>query len=668
MNGIKYIINIEWKRFWRPRNIILLTLFVIIALYFLMDGLLQYNEVIKIKEEFKNIEQQKIEKFRDYNFYGNFGFRIFFVPSPVSVFFHNSGKFFILTANLNVSERLDIDVSLKGKGMIREKSFPYSDFAGIYCLVGILLVLLYGFEGLRDREYLKFLSYKKGINNVFSKLFLARLLIINLFFLAIILLAILLVMIFGIHLSVADFLFLAIFFGFWLLISFIMSVIGAIAGSINHRGNGLIALFITWFLLVFLIPNVINNISASNAGAIPSNYRNELDILTELWNFEKIADEKVGKFSEELRSTKAENELVDDFLENQYKNMQRIEDKLENITAEKIKAEQKLEMVLPTSFYNSVRSELSSKGYGSIAAFYRYAKELKHRFSMFYRWKKFQTKETKVENFIKGEENIYYARPQLPPYFLLGVIIYALIAVVLFFLSLVLNSRVIYRIAEDKYPPGNAEPLFLKWGKYKILKVIGESFKDYLLNLLTGKTREIKRSKYRYPGQVYLEEEKITADSKKFDTFYITPVENIPLDIRVYDLLAYFSSLSGNKGKAIRESLTNIGVEDLLKQRFWQLNKVDQLKVLLAAASLVETEVYLLYDLSRQMPGEGLILIKEKLEELSKKGAVVIFLTTESIINDIGRMTNNYYNEIDGKWSSQVEEIRKLIEYEKTQK
>jgi hypothetical protein len=73
-----------------------------------------------------------------------------------------------------------------------------------------------------------------------------------------------------------------------------------------------------------------------------------------------------------------------------------------------------------------------------------------------------------------------------------------------------------------------------------------------------------------------------------------------------------------------------------------------------------------LYDLSRQMPGEGLILIKDKLEELSQKGAVVIFIITESIINDICRMTNKYYIELDGKWSGQVEEIRQLIEYEKT--
>jgi len=63
------------------------------------------------------------------------------------------------------------------------------------------------------------------------------------------------------------------------------------------------------------------------------------------------------------------------------------------------------------------------------------------------------------------------------------------------------------------------------------------------------------------------------------------------------------------------------------------------LDVLLAAASLVKAEVYLFYDLSRQMPGEGLILIKYKLEELSIKGAMVIFIITESIINDICRMT-----------------------------
>ncbi len=239
---------------------------------------------------------------------------------------------------------------------------------------------------------------------------------------------------------------------------------------------------------------------------------------------------------------------------------------------------------------------------------------------------------------------------------------------VLFFLSLVLNRLVIYRIAEDKCPPGKAEPLFLKRGKCKILKVKGESFKDYFLNLLTGNTREIKRSKYQYPGQVYLEEEKITAAAKKFATFYIPLLESIPLDIRVFDFLSYFSSLSGNKGKTLRELLTGLGVADLLKKRFWHLDKVDQLKVLLATASLVEAEVYLLYDLSRQMPGEGLILIKDKLEELSKKGAVVIFLTTESIINDIGRMTNKYYDEIDGKWSDQVEAIRQFIEYEKTLK
>jgi hypothetical protein len=145
-------------------------------------------------------------------------------------------------------------------------------------------------------------------------------------------------------------------------------------------------------------------------------------------------------------------------------------------------------------------------------------------------------------------------------------------------------------------------------------------------------------------------------------------VESIPGDIRVFDLLAYFSKLGGTKGKAPRESLTGIAVEDLLKQRFWQLEKVEMLDVLLAAASLADAEVYLLYDLSRQMPGEGLILIKDKLEELSKKGAVVIFLITESIINDICRMTNKYYIELDGKWSGQVEEIRQLIEYEKTLK
>jgi hypothetical protein len=668
MNGFMSIIKIEWKRFLRPRNIFLGMIFLVLAVYFVFSGISQYNDIIKSKEKFKDIERQKVGKYLNYNHYGSFGFRVMYVASPVSIFFFNSGKFYILTASLNVAERLDIDVPMKGKGMFREKSFSYADFAGIYLLFGILLILLYGFEGVRHREYLKFLSVKKGINHVYTSIFLARFFIINLFFLAILLLVVLLAMTSGIHLTGADFLLLAVFFGFWLLVSFIMLAVGALAGRIIPRDNGLIVVFLVWLFLVFFIPIVLDNISSTKSRSISSNYRNELDILTELWNFEKIAEEKVGKFSEELRGTQAETELIDNFIADQYKNMQRIDDKIENITNEKINAGQKLAMVLPTTFYNSINSELSSKGYNSISAFYHYARELKHKFCMFYRWKKFHTKETKVENFIKAEENIYYARPNLPPYFLVGVIIYALIAVALFFLSLVLNRRVIYRIAEDKCPPGKADPLSLKRGKYKILKVEGESLKDYLLNLLTGNTAEIKKSKYQYPGQVYLEEKEITAVTTKTDTFYIPPVESIPKDIRVLDLLAYFSKLEGAKGKALRESLTGFAVEDLLKQRFWKLKKVEMLDVLLTAASLVEVEVYLLYDLSRQMPGEGLILIKDKLEELSKKGAMVIFIITESVINDICRMTNKYYSELDGKWSGQVEEIRQLIEYEKTLK
>jgi len=157
-----YIIKIEWKRFWRPRNIILLILFVITAFYFLADGILKHNEILKVKEEFKNVEQQKVEKYINYNHYGSQGFRILFAPSPLSIFFINSGRFYLLTADLNAAERLDIDVSMKGKGMLSEKSFSYADFAGIYILFGILMVLLYGFEFVRDREYLKFLSNKKG--------------------------------------------------------------------------------------------------------------------------------------------------------------------------------------------------------------------------------------------------------------------------------------------------------------------------------------------------------------------------------------------------------------------------------------------------------------------------------------------------------------------------
>ncbi|MCU0288920.1 MAG: hypothetical protein MUF15_21310 [Acidobacteria bacterium] len=113
MKTFKSIFTMETQRLLNNKNIGLLFLFSLLCFYFVQTGIGIYKSIIENKEKFQDIEQLKVKQYISYSQYGSYGFRVLFIPSPLSIFFVNSSVISELTANVDSGERLNIYNSFK---------------------------------------------------------------------------------------------------------------------------------------------------------------------------------------------------------------------------------------------------------------------------------------------------------------------------------------------------------------------------------------------------------------------------------------------------------------------------------------------------------------------------------------------------------------------------
>ena len=287
MKQFFYYFHYELKRSIRGLNIILAVLFTIMALYFVNNGTNKYNDTIDEKHNFTQIEKMKMERYITYKQLGERGFLVKYIPPPLVVFFNNSGSFINLNAAIDVETRLNLDESVKGKEMFKDKQGNHRDFCGVFFLFGILLVLFYGFEALPSIDYLKHLTAELGFKRVFFPLLFARFAVIGLFFILVTVLGVLLVLLKGIALTGSDYLFLLAFLGTFLLISIVLLATGIIVFRIRDKRIGVSVLMVIWICLVYILPMGTDEAAAESAKSIPSYYQLELEKLNELMNFEE---------------------------------------------------------------------------------------------------------------------------------------------------------------------------------------------------------------------------------------------------------------------------------------------------------------------------------------------------------------------------------------------
>jgi hypothetical protein len=440
MNTIMTSFILESKRQLNKKSLWLFLFFTLLSLYFVQNGINNYANTVESKGRFLDIEKMKVEQYATYGQYGTYGFRVLFIPSPLSIFFINSSTVSELTSNVDSGERLNIYNSFKGETLFTEKSGGFKDFSGIMLLLGSLLVLYFGYESRIHKDYLRFLSSFSSRKKLFASILFAQFGLLSIFFLSNTGLSLLLLKANGISLDRTEWIRFIAYNGILLLMMMFFLLLGSIAGSFKSRFTGFITVIVVWFALVFLVPGIVGAITYQKADNIVSNYHLELQKLKKLMTVEKRMREKTG--SSEKRNPELVKELMEVYWDNEFRDIQRIEKKLEREMEKNIRHYQTLASYFPSTFYLSTSDEVSSKGYENFIRFYSYIQELKVRFVRFYLDKRFwqspNVHPAKIESFIKTSENLFDAQSRLPKNFGTGILITILYISLLMIISYIM--------------------------------------------------------------------------------------------------------------------------------------------------------------------------------------------------------------------------------------
>jgi hypothetical protein len=322
-------------------------------------------------------------------------------------------------------ERLKIYNSFKGKTLFTEKSGGFKDFSGIILLFGSLFVLYLGYESLVYKDYMRFLADSVGPSTLFASILLSRILLLTMGFAFNVGLSLSLLKINDITLSGEAYSHLAVYIGVMVLMLVFFFVLGSLGASFHSKFAGFAMIVSVWFVFVFLVPGTITMLTAQQVEDIESNYQLELDKLKTLMRFEERAREQAPLSKDWQKRASAVRKVAESYWDNEFSQIQAMERSLARKVEKNIRFFQRLSSLFPSTLYLSISNEISSKGYENFRQFFNYVHALKEKFVRYYAFKRFYGSSSKIESFVKGNENVFCARSRLPCYFLMGIMLMA---------------------------------------------------------------------------------------------------------------------------------------------------------------------------------------------------------------------------------------------------
>ncbi len=448
MRFIVAFLKYEFKRIFGDRRLLLyLAILLLILLYCIKSGVDSYGIIQAGKEHFKSYEKKKQTKYVNYTQYAGSGFRVFFEPSPLFVFFNGSGVIGSVESNVDTSEVLKVAHSYKGRDLFAIRG-NYKDFAGVISLLGSLFMLYMGVNSFVSIREVKFWIERKSTKKYFFGTLLTRMLILAFTFLAFFGIAYLYVIGIGIELAsieksiyVSFCLFAALYLLFFFSLGVMLKVLVKFRGYVYAVG------IVVWFILIFAVPEVQRSYSFQESLKIPSNSEVDLDKLGNLMTFEgRIA--KIWAAAKKLKRSetrKVFEKVIDQFMNNYYLLNKNIELTLFKNVEELISTTEVISIVMPTAYFSYFAGESSSKGYRSYLDFRSYVMNLRARFIKFYCERNFAEDSDKVESFINAEENIYFSRVYFPEQLWWSIVFILFYIVVFIHISYVRLRKQVYR-------------------------------------------------------------------------------------------------------------------------------------------------------------------------------------------------------------------------------
>jgi hypothetical protein len=611
MRTFKTFFILEFKRFFGKRNGTIILLLLLLSLIFIQNGISEYNNILTQKEKFQELEKTRVSRYFNYRVYGTYGFRMLFVPAPITVFFNKSGVITDMTSFIDSGERLNIYTPLQGRNVFNLKKWGLSDFSGIIMFFASLMALFYGYETLNNDEYLKFLSTVTHARKVFISLLLSRIILIVLLFLIITSAGFLLLVINGLYVPLNKY--MLSFLLLILLISIFFFVLGTAFSTVRSKITGLTTILSIWFILLFIIPTIINSYIANKADFITPLYRMEMEKFKILSDFEKRSIEKEGVFTPGKQPTDSIKNMMHDGLNNEFVRIMALEEDMRNQMKKNISLYQGLSMLFPSSFYVSANNEISSRGYDNLIEFYRHVHSLKREFTKFIFDKVYFSNFSKVESFLKDDKdkNVFDGQSQLPEYFVAGLLITICYIVFFILFSYRRYQKRLFSLHESGESTSSPlNNLDMKKGQFKVLVSEGDLYKIHLFNRFS-----------------------FSEEGARKEFLYVCHPENIPGDIKAGDFFFFVKRLMQITGRENMDIRLPPAIKAITGKKFGALKNHEKGELILSILRLKGKTIYLVHDAARGMPIEFTVQLKERMHQLKEAGALVLYLTPDELIN-----------------------------------
>jgi ABC-type transport system involved in multi-copper enzyme maturation permease subunit len=427
------------------------------------------------------------------------------------------------------------------------------------------------------------------------------------------------------------------FFNFCLvtfLMFLVFFILGTITSTMKSKVVGLMTMTIIWFVLVFFIPAAVHAVISDRAESLTPIYKNELSQFRILLDWEQRAIQKGGIVKKEEKMPQEEREGIERFWNNEFKNIMNIESQIQSEMKNNIEVYHNLSIFFPSTFYFSTTNEISSKGYDNLIDFYKNAQEVKRNFFRYYiNQIYYYSNYSKVESFIKGDENMFYARSRLPSNFKLGIWIMVFYLGMLSWWSYKRYKRAVFGFTED-WRGGLKNPrLFLDKGELRPFYIEDERFGHQIYNLLSGENQQFKD--HGFQDKIYVEDNDIVLQPRKDEFLYLSHLSSIPGDITAGALVKLIVRILGarkkRKGESGKIPIVPPGSLSFnyAKKSISQLERQEQEHLLLALLRHETRPIYLINDIGKGLSISFVLQLKKQMELLANDGALVIYLTTD---------------------------------------
>jgi hypothetical protein len=626
----------EFSRFFDKRVLTLIAVVLVICLYFCSQGIKQYNSYLQKAVQFQKAEKKIFERLDYYTQYSIQGVRFLVIPSPLYIFFADSGAFKELTARINPVVSIDIYSNQKGKESGDEYQRISLDFASIIYLFGSILSLLSGFLLVYNRQYLMFLANFTRPVKMFLSMIFYRFTFIVLTLLFIFAGMLVMVCAAGIQLSARDYFVLAAFAAAAVLMMMSYFMAGILTGLFLEKWTGAAALLIIWILFSFIIPGTMQNILQKKDNNTISHYKietNKIDIAT---RFEKESKEKYGEFKKVDIDTA--RKIIEGYWHIYYPDIESVEKKYHRDIESRNRMKMTLIQLTPAAFYHLTAGEASSMGLMNATAFHAHLILKQKAFARFYIDRCFYHDPREMVSFIKGDENLFEAEPKLQPGYLWGMIFHSCVCFILLLVSLFRFKKQVPANKDNNLTGKNKQDLGPQPGKLKVLLLNNAGFSQKAYDYLAA-----------------------SQSGSWFFVYFCHPA-NLPGFIKVKAFIKFMMLLMGLTKDMQRIIMEKVIPDNFKGKLMKHLSPLEKGEILLTLLKGIKDRrpLFLLNDIAEGCPFEFTIKIKDWIEEMKGAGAFVLYLTSSPVVKDERFQSDRDYEDLP-EWEKSVDLIKKAI-------